>query len=723
MKHLRGTTLLKFLLPYIFLLSASFIGLYFIITFQLRYEYETLLSKEYKTRISNISDVVSQHFTNIQQTNHLIERNITFINARYSESSYMRAVAINELRAQVVLNPLLQDIIYVDIRNTDVLSAQNRTANKNGDVFIQLLTSNVQIPNELITDFARGSTMYSLDTESDRFIFFVLPKSSRNFRIVYLLNEAYLYSLINMFIASEAIASGLLFNGELILSTNYELITTMLGQVSYFEDINLSDSFDLIMQNTSLPGLQIAICLDQGFLFDNMNNVFRTSYFTLLLFVIPGFILIYLAMKITYVPLIKLMRRITSRSGYIVNDINDLNRAFDESSDEKDALINKINHYKRMVNETFLLSQSEISNSIDANIGKKIDRLFSENYNNLTLVAKIFFENHIKNNTIINYAESLFEKDSFIIIIESESGQITMLISISHSNDSDYVVSKFFSSINKKYACKIAYSDYSTNPMDIARLYDRACIAQKHLNASNILCYSSIDDLNESDMSISYPYQIFDDLSVHLKKLDIKKAHDAVDSIFDVIDMENSTILLIRCILIDTLTLLSNEINANSINFDGFNKVFSETLYLCRNSDYSETKNKIRSNMQEILSNFSNTISENELATSKIVNFVEENCLYPEFSLTYLASKFKVSDAYMSLLFKKKFKVSLTEYVWNIRLQNAKILLETTNKPIDELSLTIGYYNPSSFRRKFKKELGISPAEYRRQVNSYKTII
>lgn len=69
----------------------------------------------------------------------------------------------------------------------------------------------------------------------------------------------------------------------------------------------------------------------------------------------------------------------------------------------------------------------------------------------------------------------------------------------------------------------------------------------------------------------------------------------------------------------------------------------------------------------------------------------------------------------MSTFFTKEMKATLTDYVWELRLQRAKYLLETTDEPIDRIAAMIGYDIPSSFRRKFKQEMGLSPSEYRKQ--------
>ena len=46
-------------------------------------------------------------------------------------------------------------------------------------------------------------------------------------------------------------------------------------------------------------------------------------------------------------------------------------------------------------------------------------------------------------------------------------------------------------------------------------------------------------------------------------------------------------------------------------------------------------------------------------------------------------------------------------------IEKAKELLLTTDMSIDDISIAVGYYNTSSFRRKFKQETGVSPSQFR----------
>ena len=55
-------------------------------------------------------------------------------------------------------------------------------------------------------------------------------------------------------------------------------------------------------------------------------------------------------------------------------------------------------------------------------------------------------------------------------------------------------------------------------------------------------------------------------------------------------------------------------------------------------------------------------------------------------------------------------------YVQRVRVEEAKRRLERTPEPVDAISYAVGYEDPASFRRLFKRITGVSPGVYRRKL-------
>ena len=70
--------------------------------------------------------------------------------------------------------------------------------------------------------------------------------------------------------------------------------------------------------------------------------------------------------------------------------------------------------------------------------------------------------------------------------------------------------------------------------------------------------------------------------------------------------------------------------------------------------------------------------------------------------------------------FKRRFATatgySPIDYVQRVRVEEAKRRLERTSMPVDQLSYGVGYEDPASVRRHFKRVTGVTPAAYRRKL-------
>ncbi len=82
-------------------------------------------------------------------------------------------------------------------------------------------------------------------------------------------------------------------------------------------------------------------------------------------------------------------------------------------------------------------------------------------------------------------------------------------------------------------------------------------------------------------------------------------------------------------------------------------------------------------------------------------------------SVESLAADLGLSQRHFMRRFKMATGDSPLLYLQRIRIESAKLLLEKTMQSIDEITQQVGYEDPNSFRKLFKKNTGLSPNEYR----------
>ena len=85
-------------------------------------------------------------------------------------------------------------------------------------------------------------------------------------------------------------------------------------------------------------------------------------------------------------------------------------------------------------------------------------------------------------------------------------------------------------------------------------------------------------------------------------------------------------------------------------------------------------------------------------------------------SVSLLAKNASMSEVYFRRLFKSEYKISPSQYITSVRLKNAKNLMKYPFLTLDDCSLQSGFSSVQYFCRTFKKNTGITPSEYRRQL-------
>jgi AraC-like DNA-binding protein/quercetin dioxygenase-like cupin family protein len=94
--------------------------------------------------------------------------------------------------------------------------------------------------------------------------------------------------------------------------------------------------------------------------------------------------------------------------------------------------------------------------------------------------------------------------------------------------------------------------------------------------------------------------------------------------------------------------------------------------------------------------------------------FMKSN-LAEKLTLSGIAKEVKLSASHFSLLFRKKTGYSPMEYFIHLRIQKACQLLDSTTYRVSEISEMAGYDDQYYFSRIFKKVMGVSPVNYRKE--------
>lgn len=96
-----------------------------------------------------------------------------------------------------------------------------------------------------------------------------------------------------------------------------------------------------------------------------------------------------------------------------------------------------------------------------------------------------------------------------------------------------------------------------------------------------------------------------------------------------------------------------------------------------------------------------------------IIFYIDHN-FQTNIKLETIAPLFGYNSAYLGKIFSKTVGENFNNYVDHIRIKHAKELIMENKLKVYEISEQVGYKNVDYFHKKFKKYVGVSPAEYRK---------
>lgn len=236
---------------------------------------------------------------------------------------------------------------------------------------------------------------------------------------------------------------------------------------------------------------------------------------------------------------------------------------------------------------------------------------------------------------------------------------------------------------------------------------------QQSIQAASVLreghVFQSFYNLKRDKTTYYYPFEMAQQLTNFITTGNIKQ----VKEIFKLIRRENFetrtlSFSLIRWLLSDirnTLLKVRFTITASDENKEVLDKI-----------DLSFQEQKTIDLMEEIsitLCNLYEQKADGNKLICTIQQYIDENYKDSSLSLKKISEIFDISESYFSYLFKAEVKQNFSEYLEQLRMEQAMILVKSTNINISDLYLEVGYNNANSFRRAFKKVHGVSPKAIR----------
>lgn len=142
-------------------------------------------------------------------------------------------------------------------------------------------------------------------------------------------------------------------------------------------------------------------------------------------------------------------------------------------------------------------------------------------------------------------------------------------------------------------------------------------------------------------------------------------------------------------------------------------------VYIQR-ADKASSIAELRKLNREVWKVFVQTIRERKSGANysspvhKCLNYIDSN-FNMKITLEELGEVAGLNPVYLAELFRKETGVTVGAYIRNLRVSTAEALLARTEYPYSMIALSLGFCSQSHFAAAFKRHVGMTPGEYRRE--------
>ena len=228
----------------------------------------------------------------------------------------------------------------------------------------------------------------------------------------------------------------------------------------------------------------------------------------------------------------------------------------------------------------------------------------------------------------------------------------------------------------------------------------------------NIIFYQDIQESIER--RYAYPIEFDQKLTMAIRQCEYDEIDRIIEEIKDYIYKQNMSPEMIWYMyygLINNIIKMSSELNIdidNHINMDLETMLTEQYETL---DDLMYTFGSLCLKISQFIDNCRN--DKDNIVANAIIEYIEANYMDNTLSLDSIADCFGASVSYCSKVFKGYTGSSLMQYVDNYRMARAKELLIETDLSLRKLTEQVGYVDETNFIRKFKRNEGITPIQYR----------
>lgn len=257
----------------------------------------------------------------------------------------------------------------------------------------------------------------------------------------------------------------------------------------------------------------------------------------------------------------------------------------------------------------------------------------------------------------------------------------------------------------------VDFSEATGAYLEAATAYDNRFV----MGNEHVLRFSDVSAAAKDIEPFSRSY--LDGFRKALYSGDANALHERIDELFQILKAKKFSLFAFRIIYNDIVSMLLNKY----FSYDG---VCADTIQYydifelsgCRKT--SDLIDILRKLCNDILRKEEQNIPNENSVIGQVIDYMRDNYTDPALSIGSIADIYGMSAASLSLKYKEQTGMYPSDYLLLLRMEKAKELLTRTKMSIQDIGTTVGYYDASSFIRRFKQHMGVTPKIYRKAMKN-----
>lgn len=523
---------------------------------------------------------------------------------------------------------------------------------------------------------------------------------------------------------------------EYLQSTAFSDIISSIGEDAYSNEIALNGENYLFTQVKSpYFNWKYVTLTPMSFVMKNVNLAKQYFFYSFLAIFLLGSIVIYLTMNMNYQP-IKSLKNYAEKllkaedNRHRSNELDLIKRTISRLSEENIELTGSLKEHNIVSKELILskLLKGDYASLEDFNSASAKAGISIKHPQNLVVV--LYFHNHSfagssHTGSIISCLENHLDGLCDNLIREHISeNKIEIVLSAQEFNYTNIreTLMLLQDHLKTSYETVVTvgagnvYSGISGIP---ASYIEASTAVDYRLVKGNAQVIFFNEILNNESSIERYPHNCIKKLANVIKQANPEEISLVLDEILQFISVENPPLFVVRRLCYDLINVVIRTIDEMGSNYASALKKYPDVFSLIKFDTVDELTNIIK----DVCNDVCRCVEANhEKLTGRLsdemLGYINENYADINFSAKDMADHFQMSLSHLSQFFKEHTGQTIQDYTTVLKIEKSKQLLSCSDLSIKDIAVEIGYYNVTSFIRRFKQITGTTPGIFREHSKS-----